>query len=381
MGKYKGISTKIMADGSQAIMVRFKYKSITYPVKNFTALYNCKSEKSAYDKLQEVKVLISQGNNPFIKNNTPDEVKETVKSISLNDFWNQWFQLKTNEGEWGHNTRTNYTYFYNAYIRDTIGEIHLRDITYEDLMKVREKLSSKAKGTKNTLRRLLRPLFEEAINRDFVEHNVALKIKTIRENERADKSIGKRTKEDELSIVRKLYNSIPNYQVLSKKQDTEIRMFLYMVLLTAHRMGEILRLKKENVIIGENKIISPKEITKTKEDYHFPIPDECKSYIESIEKGPLFPTLRRGSLYAIFQRLVKLTDITFYNEKTVSLHDTRRFMLMVMIRNCKIDSRLADTCLSHKQDGVIKHYMGFSYEDEVEAFQKYWKLIRNQSDV
>jgi len=55
-------------------------------------------------------------------------------------------------------------------------------------------------------------------------------------------------------------------------------------------------------------------------------------------------------------------------------------MLMVMIRDCKVDSMLADSCLSHKQSGVINHYLNFSYKDKAEAYDKFWKLIRNQVD-
>jgi integrase len=127
----------------------------------------------------------------------------------------------------------------------------------------------------------------------------------------------------------------------------------------------------------EKKIISPPSITKTKEAYHFPIPKECILYIENIKSGLLFPTIKKGSLYAIFQRLLKLTDIKFYEDKTLSMHDMRRLMLSIMIINCKIDSRLADACLSHKQSGVIQHYISFAYKDIKKSYKKYWKKIRN----
>lgn len=223
----------------------------------------------------------------------------------------------------------------------------------------------------------MRPLFAEAVKSGILHENVVNNIDTFQES--SDRKIEDRTDDDELSIARRLYDAIPKYKVLSKQQDPEIKMFLYMVLLTAHRMGEIRKIQKEDVNMEKNKIISPKNITKTKEEYHFPIPEECREYIDSIKGGLLFPTLKRGSTYAIFQRLLKLTDIKFNKGKTLSLHDTRRLMLMVMIRNCKIDSMLADSCLSHKQSGVINHYLNFSYKDKVEAYEKYWGLLRENN--
>jgi hypothetical protein len=57
-----------------------------------------------------------------------------------------------------------------------------------------------------------------------------------------------------LSIVRKLYNAIPEYKVLLEKQETEIIMFIYMVILTSHSMGELMKLTKENIVMEEKRL-------------------------------------------------------------------------------------------------------------------------------
>ncbi|MEA3523202.1 MAG: hypothetical protein U9R50_09505, partial [Campylobacterota bacterium] len=58
---YPGITTKTLENGVNNIYVRFKHLGKVYPVKNFTKLFGCKTEKQAYDKLQEVKLEISKG--------------------------------------------------------------------------------------------------------------------------------------------------------------------------------------------------------------------------------------------------------------------------------------------------------------------------------
>jgi len=85
----RGITEKTMSNGKTAIMVRFKYNSTTYPVKNFTNLYGCKTRTQARDKLNEIKVLISQGMKPFL--NTP---------TTLNEIWKERVILKRESGEW-----------------------------------------------------------------------------------------------------------------------------------------------------------------------------------------------------------------------------------------------------------------------------------------
>ena len=52
--------------------------------------------------------------------------------------------------------------------------------------------------------------------------------------------------------------------------------------------------------------------------------------------------------------------------------------MFLMIRDCKIDSMLADYCLEHMQKGVIEHYLNFDYSSKVESYKKYWNYIKDQ---
>ncbi len=50
-------------------------------------------------------------------------------------------------------------------------------------------------------------------------------------------------------------------------------------------------------------------------------------------------------------------------------------MMNIMIRDCNVDSIIADYCLEHQQDGSKSYYLDPSYEDKVEAFEKFWNKI------
>lgn len=359
----ENITTKILKNGIKNYYVRFMYQGREYPVKNFTKLYGCRTEKQTFEKLQEVKIEISKGKDPFAST-----------LISLNDIFDKRLKQKVANGDWTHSTPKNYTYFYNAYIRNSIGHKKIEKITYEDLLKIQNGMTNVANSTKNTLKMILRPIFVEQMKLGNIYENQIDKLETY--NMPVRESLEVRTDEKHIDIVRKLYKAIPLYKTKSDKQLLEIHTFLYLVLLTAHRFGELLKLTKEDCYLNKKMILSPKTITKTKEDYKFPIPEECLEYIGSIESGLIFPTVKRGSLYQIFQRVVALAGIELYNTKKISMHDTRRFLLTIMIRNLKIDSMLADTCLNHKQRGAVKHYIAFNYDDVQEAYSKYWNLIR-----
>jgi len=361
---YKGISSKKSKDGTISIYARFKHNNKTYPVKNLTKLFGCKTEKQGRDKLEEIKILISQGKNPF---NT------TINN--LNVLFEKTREEKYKSGEWCKTTYDNYGYFYHAYVEKTIGHLKLEKITYEKLMEVQKQVEHLSNSSKNYLRMILKPIFEEEMKKGNISENVVAKLKyhgySIRE------SLETRIQENHLEVMRKLYKEIPNYIPNKKNQREELKYFLYLTILTAHRYGEILQLTKEDCYMEEELINPPEEITKTDSDYRFPIPEECFDYIDNVKSGLLFPNLRRGGIYAMFKKFVEQAEIKFYKGKNISLHDTRRFLLTIMIRDCGIDSVLADTCLNHQQKGIIRHYLAFTYEDKKKAYNMYWNLIRN----
>jgi integrase len=365
--KYPGITTNILKNGSKNIYVRFKYKGRNYNKLNFTKIYGITNEADAFSELQVIKRQIEKGKDPF-----------NMTSEILNDIFDERLKQKVANGDWTHSTPSNYTYFYNAYIRDTIGHKSISKITYEDLLKIQNGMTHVVNSTKNTLKGILRPIFTEQIKLKRIYENPVDDLETY--NMPVKESLELRTDENHLDVVIKIYNAIPLYKTKSDKQLREIHNFLYLTLLTAHRFGELLKLEKSDCYMKKQMIISPKSITKTKEDYKFPIPDECVEYINSIESGLLFPSVKRGSLYEIFQRVVALAEIELYKNKRISLHDTRRFMLTIMIRNLKIDSMLADTCLNHKQRGTINHYLAFVYDDIQKAYKQYWKLIKEEAE-
>ena len=87
-----------------------------------------------------------------------------------------------------------------------------------------------------------------------------------------------RTDEKNLEIVKKLYKSIPDYEALAYHQKEEFRNYLMIIIMTAHRHGELRQLTIDDCYLDKKMIIAPKTITKTKEDYRYPIPAELIPY-------------------------------------------------------------------------------------------------------
>lgn len=125
--KYPGISTKTLKDGTTAIMVRFKYLGKSYPYKNFTKLFGCKTQKSAYDKLNEVKALLSKNIDPF-----------NPQGKKLNDYFYSKVEKNKKDGSWRDNTIKSYVNFYKSHIQKNIGHKKLDKITVADVLDIKE---------------------------------------------------------------------------------------------------------------------------------------------------------------------------------------------------------------------------------------------------
>lgn len=365
---YRGISKK---DGQ--IYVRFKYLNVTYPIKNFTKLYGCTTEASAKKQLDKVKVQISEGQDPF-----------KTRGASLDDYFYKNLKEKEENGEWRPLTVQQYTYFYESVINNTnkhdpnsenaIGHIHLNKITFEHLEKLEKSIAHTKDSWKGRLKQVLNPIFKDAIRKKIIRDNPISYLKSFSGGKR--KKISQRALDDKLTIVRKLYKGIQEYETRERVQRKQTQMFFLLVLMTAHRYGELLKLEKEDLEMERRQIISPAEIVKTKEMSMFPFPDELYDYFGSIESGLLFPNLKYGSMHNTFQRIIEKSNIRLYKNSKISIHDTRSLMMSLMIEECEVDPTIADVCLEHSQKGTIAHYTDYTVKHKIEPFNKYWNLIR-----
>ena len=227
------------------------------------------------------------------------------------------------------------------------------------------------------LYRILNPFFKDAINRKEIYFNPC----TILEHEQEDKKqkLEDRSPLSHLEIAQNLYIAFKTHHARYSHQRDELNMFFLLLLLSGHRQNEVLQIRREHCYLEEGFIISPKEITKTRIDYKFPIPEELKDWIASKHKGELlFPNMKLHSIYFQFQNILKYTPIRTFENKKISPHDMRSLMLNLMITKCGIDKTIADVCLEHKQPSVIEHYLNISFEDKSSAFYKYWDLIRDK---
>jgi len=358
-----------MKNGSIHIMVRFQYDNKKY-VKNFTKIYGVETIPDAEIKLNEIKVKLSRGIDVF-----------SYSTDDINGLWERFTKLKVKEGKWKKTTLTTYTNQYDRWIRKSIGYKKIEKIKYYHIKNIIDKMAHLSVSSKSFVKLMLQDLFDESVRSGLIHENVVKKIK-LDKHIRGKRQLRNISLDNPLDIVKKIYNTIPKYETQMKKfQTPEVRTSFYLLLMTAHRANEILSLNNSHVYLENKKFISTPDITKTKEYYHFPIPEEIIPFLkESLRKRKkLFPNMIRETLLKRWKELIDMSEIPLMDGKSLTIHDTRRLMLSVMINDCNIDSRLADACLEHKPTGIIQHYLGFTYKDIENAYQKFWKVIRGEN--
>ena len=168
MTNYKGITKKTMKDKSTNIMVRFKHNGVTYPVKNFTKLFGCTTEKEAFELLNEIKSELSKGRNPFAK--TPN---------SLNDLFEEMVEKNIKRLKWTESTKKTNTSFYNKYIRKTIGHKRLEKITYKDLTDILDNFTVEQITMKKRFITILNPIFKEQKKNGNLYKNIMEEIDSV----------------------------------------------------------------------------------------------------------------------------------------------------------------------------------------------------------
>ena len=353
--KYLCVYEIIANDTTKQYIVRFSYLGKNYGERNFSNLFGVRTAKQAFDKLQEVKVEIAKGNNPFTK-----KIEKTFES-----YFDEHLKTLKNKVKFGDKYNTNQTY--KKYIKEPLGNKSISSINEKDITKILNMMDAEGLGNRRKLdiKNVLKPVFNMAIKNQLIIFSPLDDIKFGKVKAKAE--ITYRVITDLEITVQTLYRHI------MKMENLQDKIILLINLMTGRRKGEILKL--DYSYIKGDKVFVPAEIAKTANVDEFPLPKEVLSLIPFLgtSTGKLFtcnnqrPTLQ-------FNKIVKLSNIKFTEKNTITFHDTRNLFSTIMAKTEEV--YLVDRCLSHTQASIMTKYMAFGYSDRKKVFEKYWNIVR-----
>ena len=142
-------------------MARFNHDGVAYPVKNLTKLYGVKTEKKGFEKLGEIRNLLSKSIDPFISSDG-----------TLNDLFYTKVEINEKNKVWALSTIKSRLYFYNKHIKTSLGKMKIEKIKHEDIIKIIDKFTINQPDMKNQIIDALRPIFKEQMKKGVLLKNV-----------------------------------------------------------------------------------------------------------------------------------------------------------------------------------------------------------------
>ena len=362
--KYKNIVSLKNAAGKTHYYANFMLDGISYQKKNLTKLFNATTPKQASDILEQVKSDLRQNKNPFNGSNE-GKVKDIIlKSISDRKPVGKSSEYKKSlEG------------FYYNYIDPIIGHLFLDKVNDKHVEKIMKSLEGYRKEYKQNVQILMFRIFEKEFRKGNIKHNPFYDLDYGLHKDKEDFDI--RLNEPIEDVAKKLYMTAQEY-------NPKYRLFLLMTIMLARRVGEIHKLKAGNIKQskkdGDWYILAKNDITKTKIDEKYPLPDEIVNMLpkdilnEEYEDERLFNFSSAG-IPLHWNKLVKEAKIDINKGYTLTSHDSRKMFLSILSYN-NVDTDIADRCISHRKKGIKGVYLDVPYRVRKEIFEKWWDFLR-----
>lgn len=351
--------------GETHFITKFTHNGTRYSEKNLTKLYGVKSAKKASEKLSEIRLELSKGNDVFSR------TSKKLDSL-VTDY------LNTRSESYRHNN----TYFYKKYISPTIGHLHIDKIKKEHIVKIKTKLEKQglAPSTVRNLKVILNPVFREAFNDEVINRNILDGISFSKGNGKAE--LTDRLDEPLLDAIKKIYN-----QAVSREDDYSL-MFLTSIMCT-RRFGEILQVEhrdiKDGIVhvrAGTTKTYKDKAPSEDSVVEKYPLPPEVLDKLEikenSLEK--VFTHDYRTYLDKYAEMIdndceLKLKPLS--KKYPIRSHDNRNFIMSIQGRESGRDT-VGMICLSHSDSSNMnQRYNSIELDEIIEVYNSYWNKLRS----
>ena len=364
--KYPNIYELEKANGEINYIARFSHNGTRYSDKNLTKIKGIKTAKRAFEMLNEIRLELSKGRDPFSsKSNKVDELVYTYLDTTSDSY------KKAN------------TFFYNKHIKPVIGNLLISKVTKEHFLKIKKNMENLnlATSTIKKVRTVLFPIFEEAYNNEIIPRNT---IKSVQMGVYGTKpKLTDRIDEPLTSAIQKIYRTALN-------EEYDYNIFFLISIMCARRFGEIAQLKYTDINDGIVNVRA--STTKTYKDLHpemivetYPLPREILRLIKPNGTEKLFKHYDRTYMNRYKIMIDEKTDLKLKplaKEFPIRSHDNRNFIQSLLSKKYGIDY-VGAACLSHREEksNINARYTSMEYQDRLELYNEYWKILRENNFV
>ncbi|MDF1875005.1 tyrosine-type recombinase/integrase [Sulfurimonas sp. SAG-AH-194-I05] len=349
-------------------LATFTIKGRRFIEKNLTSLYGVTTIKSAVSKLEKLKTMIREGEDPFFELEKSDI---SFRDMVIEELENRDIAETTRRSQLTSFKKNGYPLFKN---------LHIEEIDISSLEKILKKLSETVNhDVLIIIKKAISPTLNSSFEKGIIPIN-PLNTKTIKDikgtitskdplSHRLNAPLNKNIYKD---TIRLMYKSINDFTNIGTIPTNEIKLSLLWALMTARRRSEILKVEYKDII--GNVVKTRSETTKTKVNEFYPLPIEIIELLDKNGKGKVFKNVSSNVYSKYMKKCIKDAGI---DTNSISGHDTRNLFLTIMSKKTK-NPFLCDMCLSHNKKDykmLIKYYTP-DLEDFRKVFNSYWKIMR-----
>ena len=373
--KYPNIYEITTAEDRTEYLATWTQKGRQYPQKNLTRLFGCTTAKQAETTLNEIKVLISKGEDPFKKDDS--DMQKPFSTLVLNEIRSR-------------TVSENYKYvqekIYQKHLHKDIGHLKLDQITISVLDKVfRRLLKIHNIQSITNLKKTIRPTLDYAVDEKLISSNPlnSLKIKKLTKSSKRNGKVPLKHRllgmdnSKYLKVAKAVYNAALTYSThQNEERDRELQIAFLIASMCARRRSEILKIRYEDITTYAT-VKTRADTTKTDVWEEYPLPSEVIERLLQNAKGLIVPNLTLDIYSSHMRKLIDNLNLPIHSNMKLDGHDTRNLFLTIMSKETK-NPFLCDTAISHDQS---KHTMLLAYyepdiNDHAELFEWYWDLLR-----
>jgi site-specific recombinase XerD len=253
--------------------------------------------------------------------------------------------------------------FFDKWISPKIGDMAINKIHTTDIQNIVNKILRQGlkPRTAQTVKQILRPLFNYAIDMNILDINPAIKVTLPSFDNTVDFQLSEEKR-------KKLYECIQSYKIEKYKG---IMLFLYF----GRRLNEALTLRWENIYFEQNTYVIEDKYSKIRRRQEYPLLEPLKEFLEAfgiqkygfIFKGEKTEHVTAHTFRSHWKALLKSAGI-----EKMRIHDTRHLIGNTMV-NRGTSLEAIGKVLGHSSNAVTKRYAKTSLNTANDVLSDYLK--------